>query len=67
MPNTEAIKEKTKELGMTQTQLADILGIAAPTVSQKINGARMFTLPEAKKVQQTLNIPDSEFCAYFFA
>ena len=63
----ETRKEKMKELGMTQNQLADILGIARPTVSQKINGVRMFTFPEAKMLQPILNIPDSEFCAYFFA
>lgn len=67
MLNSELIKARMKEKNVTQRQMADVLGIAAPTVSQKINGIRPMDLEEAKIIAEKLNIDASDFGNYFFA
>lgn len=67
MPDTNKIKARLVELGMTQADLAGKLGIATPTICQKINNLRPFTLDEAEKVASALCISDVEFGSYFFA
>ena len=66
MPNSDLIKRRLSELGMTQAQLAHAISMAAPTINQKINNLRPFTLDEAEKVATLLKIDDSEFGRYFF-
>lgn len=66
MPNTDLIKERMSEVGMSQAALAKELGLAQPTMCQKINGIRPFFLDEAKKVAEIIHIPDGEFGKYFF-
>ena len=66
MPKTESIKERMKILGLTQADLAKIIGIAVPTMCQKINNIRPFSLEEAERIAKELKIPDSEFSKYFF-
>lgn len=66
MPNADALRKKMKECGITQGDLAKYLGIATPTMSQKINNIRPFTLDEAEKVASALHIADSDFGSYFF-
>ena len=67
MINTQAIKDRMKEAGMTQAKLAAAVGIATPTMNQKIHNIRPITLDEAEKVARALDIEDREFSAYFFA
>ena len=67
MLNSELIKARMKEKNVTQRQMADVLGIAAPTVSQKINGIRPMDLEEAKIIAEKLNIDASDFGNYFFS
>lgn len=67
MINTQAIKDRMKEAGMTQAKLAAAVGIATPTMNQKIHNIRPITLDEAEKVARALDIEDREFAAYFFA
>ena len=67
MLNSELIKARMKEKNVTQRQIADVLGIAAPTISQKINGIRPMDLEEAKIIAEELNIDASDFGNYFFA
>ena len=67
MVNGRALKQKMKELGITQKEIAATLGCKAPTVSQKINGLRPLYLDEAWTIAKALNIGSGEFCAYFFA
>jgi transcriptional regulator with XRE-family HTH domain len=64
--DSERIKNRMAELGMTQADLAAELSIAVPTMSQKINNYRPFSLEEAEKVSKILKIPDAEFGRYFF-
>lgn len=67
MPNTDAIKKRMKELGVTQADLANSISVAVPTMCQKINNVRPLTLEEAKVVAGKLQIEDKDFGAYFFA
>ena len=54
------------EMKVTQADLAKYLGVATPTVCQKINNLRPFTLDEAEKVAEKLEITDKDFGTYFF-
>jgi len=67
MPNAQLIKNRMREIGITQKEVAADLGIAAPTVSQKINGIRPMDLDEARKMAALLGIESGEFGEYFFA
>lgn len=67
MINSAKIKERMNSLGVKQKDIASILGVKAPTVSQKINGVRPMDLDEAKKLANFLNIDPDEFGSYFFA
>ena len=67
MPNAQEIKNRMRDRGITQKDIAAALGIAAPTVSQKINGIRPMDLDEARKIAAMLEIESGEFGEYFFA
>ncbi len=66
MINTARIKGRLRELGKTQANLADYLGMAQSTVNQKINGERPLFLDEAERIASYLSISDTEFVSYFF-
>ena len=55
------------ELRLTQKDVAQALGIAVPTASQKLNRIRPMDLDEAEKLATLLKIDDSQFGEYFFA
>ncbi len=67
MPNTKQIKERMSEMHITQKDVAAMLGLAAPTVSQKLNGVRPMNLDEARTLADMLHIETGEFGEYFFA
>ena len=67
MPNTQMLKERMKERDVTQKDVAEALGIAAPTVSQKLNGVRPIYLSEAMAIASMLGIESGEFEKYFFS
>ena len=66
MLNTDKLKTRMKNLGITQAALANELGIKTPTMCQKINNIRPVLLTEAELIAQKLDIKDSEFGDYFF-
>lgn len=66
MPNTKMLKARLKELGMTQADLAGKMGLAVPTVCQKLNNVRPFSLSQAEKAALALDISAQDFGAYFF-
>lgn len=66
MPNAQEIKSRMRDKGITQQQIAAALGLAAPTVSQKINGIRPMNLDEACAIAAMLGIESGEFGEYFF-
>ena len=67
MLSSEKLKARMKEKGITQKQIADVLGVAPPTVSQKLNGIRPMDLNEAKTIAGKLEIDSADFGVYFFA
>ena len=54
------------EMQMTQKDVAKTLGLAQPTVNQKINNIRPMNLNEAEKLSDMLGIKPEEFAIYFF-
>lgn len=66
MINSNKVKGKMRELGLTQKKVATELKIAEPTVNQKINNQRPFTLSEIEDLIKILKIPNEEFNHYFF-
>lgn len=63
--NSKKIKERIKELGLTQGDAANALGLAQSTASQKINNIRSMSVDEAEKLAELLKIGDQDFCIYF--
>lgn len=66
MINTAKIKGRLRELGKTQAELAEYVGIAQSTINQKLNGDRPLFLDESERFAEFLGISDAEFCKYFF-
>lgn len=66
MVNSQMLKEKMKEQGVSVKELALSLDIAAPTMSQKINNVRPMYLDEVWDIAQKLQIDVSDYGAYFF-
>lgn len=64
--NTNKIKGRMKELQITQKDVAKSLGLAQPTVNQKIRNIRPMDLREAEKLSKLLHIKPEDFAAYFF-
>lgn len=67
MVNTLKIKARMVEFGLTQKDIARELGIAIPTVSQKINNIRPMHLKEADLLADLLKINTLQFGEYFFS
>ncbi len=67
MINSNKIKGRMVELGITQKDVAKHLNIAPPTVSQKINNVRPMDLDEAEALAKMLEIQSGEFGIYFFS
>lgn len=66
MVNSDKIKERMDKLSIKQKAIGEVLGIATPTVSQKINNVRPFSLEEAEKLAKVLHIEDEKFGEFFF-
>lgn len=67
MVNSNKIKGRMVEMGITQRDVARTLNIAPPTVSQKINNVRPMDLDEAEALAKMLKIQMDEFGTYFFS
>ena len=67
MLNVDKVRGRLAELRLTQKDVANALGIAVPTASQKLNRVRPMDLDEAEKLADLLKIEDSQFGEYFFA
>lgn len=66
MVNSNKLKGRMKELSLTQADVAKHLGLASPTVSQKLNNVRPFNLEEAEKLSELLSLDAGDFGKYFF-
>lgn len=51
----EYIKQRIKEKGVTQDQLAEMLGVTSPAVSQVLNGKNMFDYPNMMNLSKILD------------
>ena len=67
MVNANKIKGRMAEMGISQEEAAEALGIKQPTFSQKCNGVRDFKTHEVQKLVALLNIDDKDVVQYFFA
>lgn len=64
--NTNRLKGRIKELGLTQADVAKALALSTSTVNLKLNGQRPMSLDEAETVAATLHISNDQFGNYFF-
>jgi DNA-binding Xre family transcriptional regulator len=62
--NTNLLKAKITEKGLNQTKLANILGLSAKGLSEKITNKRKFTADEAGLICDILDIENAK--PYFF-
>lgn len=67
MTNTALLKYFIEKNGLTQTKLADLLGIETATLNNKVLGKRDFTIIEISKIQSLLNLTLEEKEMIFFA
>ena len=66
MIDTQKLKAKIVEAGMTQRKLAPLVGMGVTSLGKKINGQSAFTVPEVLKVCDALGIEaNEEKCAIF--
>ena len=66
MVDSRKIMQRASELGINQRIMAETIGIAQASMSLKINNKRPIMLDEAEKLQKLMQIPDADFCHYFF-
>lgn len=66
MINSNKIKGRMKEMGVTQATLARYLNISQPACCQKLNNVRQLTLDEAEEICKFLEIVSKDFGSYFF-
>lgn len=67
MVNSEKLKNRAKEMGVRQKDIADALGLQQSSVNLKLNNLRPMTLEEAEVIAELLSISDDMFKLYFFA
>lgn len=67
MLNVSKVRGRMAELNLTQKDVARELGLAPPTVSQKLNRVRPMDLDEAEKLATLLQLESNQFSEYFFA
>ena len=66
MINSMMLKNRAKEKGVRQRDIADALGIKQSSANLKINNLRPMYLHEAEIIAGLLDISNEMFSAYFF-
>lgn len=64
MTNTNKLKGRLRENGMSQKDLANLMGLSVNTMNSKLNGKREFKVSEIDRICNILEIQDKEL--YFF-
>lgn len=64
MTNTNKLKGKIRECGLTQSEVARNIGISSTSFTYKINNKREFTVKEIVQLVGLLGIRDKD--SYFF-
>lgn len=59
--NSNLLKAKMVEKGITQLEMAKGLGISTTSLCRKINGHNELTLSEVIKIMKTLGLTDDSF------
>ena len=67
MLNKKLLKAKMILQEKSQSEMAEVLGIAVVSVSKKINGVIKFNLEEVKKIKEYLNLTDEEINQIFLS
>lgn len=57
---------KIRASGMTQTDVAQKIGVSVATLNKKLRGHTDFTQTEIRNICRVLEIPDVEIPSYFF-
>ncbi|MCO1599786.1 helix-turn-helix domain-containing protein [Desulfosporosinus nitroreducens] len=65
-PVLNSLKGRITEQGTSYRKLADGIGIAVNTLSDKINGFYAMSIPEAEAIAEFLEISPREMDKYFF-
>lgn len=65
MTNTNLLKAKIAERGLTQEKVAVSIGISNTSMTNKVNNYRGFTVTEIAKLCELLKIDNKD--TYFFA
>lgn len=55
------IKKFRKQSGLSQAQLADVLGVSQPYIAQIERGTKPVPLPLAKEIASVLNVSITDF------
>lgn len=66
MTNTNKLKGKLAERGLTQAQLAKMIEMSPTTLSFKLNNEIEFKISEAKRIQEALSLTRDERDVIFF-
>ena len=67
MVNENKLRGKLGSLKMSLAQFAKLMGISRPTARKKIDGESEFTVAEALKACEILQIPTAEVSLYFLS
>lgn len=65
--NTRKLKGKIVERGLSVDKLANAIGIDTATMYRKLNNFEKFTIGDAHKIKDVLNLTDSEAYDIFLA
>ncbi len=67
MVNTNKLRGKIVEQGLTFGSLAQQVGVSPSTLGRKIRNVSDMTLEEVERIRDILNIPPNRMMEYFFA
>lgn len=63
----EKLRKALKRQGITQNELAEILGLTYQTISIKMNGHKDFTQSEIRRIKKILSLTPEEVCDIFLS
>lgn len=67
MTNTNKLKAKIAERGLTMKELAENINISSSTFSQKVSGKVKFSQDDIRKIDKELNLTADELREIFFS
>lgn len=67
MTNTNKLKAKIAECGLTMKELAKNINMSSATFSQKVSGKTKFSQDDIRKIDQELNLTSDEIREIFLS